>query len=177
VVEEVTAAVMPVVVIRATVAAKGVAQATRTTEVVEVAGEVAGTAVELVKAGEVAEITATVIGVVGIALAVLEAPAAVRAMEMAEVKAVRALEAAAVVRVLGTVAVPAQAMEVAAGEMGEPAVAPAKDLRPAALEVAARAVAALEEAIIRAPGPVAVPARAMQAEAVLVPEKSGALEK
>ena len=88
--------------------------------------------------------------------------------------------------VLGTVAVRAQAMEAAAqmpeevaGAMGEPEVASAKGLGTlavlAAPEVAARAVAALELVVIRAPGPVAVPARAMQAEAVLVLEALGAL--
>ncbi|WP_201863400.1 hypothetical protein [Microvirga soli] len=194
-------AVMPVAVVRAmtTVAAKGAVApvtgiavvvreagtagvtATETAAVVEVAGEVAHRAMEVVKAGETAEITATVRGVVEIAAA----PAAVRAMEMAGVKAVGALEAA-VVRVLGTVAVPTQAMEAAAqtpgevaGAMGELELASAKGLGTAAvlaaLEVAARAVAALELVVIRAPGPVAVPARAMQAEAVLVPEALGAL--
>jgi hypothetical protein len=183
-----------------TVAAKGVAQATgiaaavaremgtaevtatETVAVVEMVGEVAGRAVEVMKAAKAAEIAATVIRVVGIAAGVV---AAVRAMEMAGAKVVGGLEAAAVVRELGTVAAPAQVMEPAAempevaGEMAEPAVAPAKGLGMVAVveeapELAVRAVGALELAIIRVPGP--VPAKAMQAEAALVPEALGALE-
>ena len=192
---------MPVAVVRAmtTVAAKGVAQATgiaaavaremgtaevtatETVAVVEMVGEVAGRAVEVMKAAKAAEIAATVIRVVGIAAGVV---AAVRAMEMAGGKVVGGLEAAAVVRELGTVAAPAQVMEPAAempevaGEMAEPAVAPAKGLGMVAVveapELTVRAVGALELAIIRVPGP--VPAKAMQAEAALVPEALGALE-
>jgi hypothetical protein len=119
---------------------------------------------------------------------ILEAVAT--AMEVAAAKVVRAAEVVAVVRGAGAVAAAAKATagtpEVA-GAMGEPAAVPAKGLGTAAVEpaaavvlgaseVAAGAVVALELVIVRVPGPVAVPARAMQAEAMLVPEALGALE-
>jgi hypothetical protein len=72
---------------------------------------------------------------------------------------------------------------VAARRMGEPGVAPAKGLGTVAAvvavrapEVAAKAVGALELATIRVPETVAAPAKAMEAEAALVPKAPGALE-
>jgi len=85
--------------------------------------------------------------------------AVVRAMEIAGAKAVGAPEVAAVVRALGAVAVPAQAME-AVAEMPEAA----RDMRGA------------EVAIIRVPGLAAVLVMEMRAEAVLAPKAPGVLE-
>ena len=159
--KEVTAAVVRVITVVAeetegAVKGPGTAEATEIVAAkTAVPAQVMGIAAVIRAAEMPEEVEDEVAETVVVAVRATEPPedmpkAVVRAVEVAAAKAVEAPEVVAVGRVLGAVA----------------AVAKATAEMPA---VAAKAVGALELAIIRVPGIVAEPAKSMEAEAALVP--------
>ncbi len=176
--KEVTAAVVRVITVAAeetegAVKEPGTAQtAEKVAERTAVPARIMGIAVVIRAAEMPEEVEDEVAGTVAVAVKATEPlekmpEAVVKAVEVAAAKAVEALEVVAVVRVPGAVAAVAKAT----AEM--PAVV-ARGMRGP--EVGAKAVGALELAIIKVPEIVAAPAKLMEAEAALVPKAPGALE-
>jgi hypothetical protein len=177
-VKEVTAAVVRVITVaveetEGAVKELGTAQtAEKVAERTAVPARAMGIAVVIRAAEMPEEVEDEVAGTVAVAVKATEPlekmpEAAVEAVEVAAAKAVKALEVVGVVRVPGPVAVVAKAT----AEM--PAVVARGMAGP---EVAAKAVGALELAIIGVPGIAAAPAKLMEAEAAPVPKAPGALE-